>query len=166
MYNFVAIDFETANYYRNSACSVGIVKVENNHIAKQECRLIKPPSDWFMFTDVHGLSWKDVENEPDFKEVWLDINHLLEGADFIAAHNAPFDRSVLNKCCKYYDISPPENRFICTMKLARKHLCLHSTALANVCDYFNIELDHHEALSDARACAKILIEMIKLGARI
>ena len=135
MYNFVAIDFETANYCQNSACSVGIVKIENNHIVKEECRLIKPPSSWFMFTDVHGLSWKDVENEPDFKEVWLDISHLLEGADFITAHNAPFDRSVLNKCCEYYDISPPKNRFICTMKLARKQLCLHSTTLADVCDY-------------------------------
>jgi DNA polymerase III subunit epsilon len=32
---------------------------------------------------------------------------MLAGADFLAAHNASFDRSVLNACCRAYDIAPP-----------------------------------------------------------
>jgi DNA polymerase III epsilon subunit-like protein len=30
--NFVALDFETANAYRRSACSIGMVKVEDGKI--------------------------------------------------------------------------------------------------------------------------------------
>ena len=30
--NFLALDFETANYYRDSACALGLVRVENDKI--------------------------------------------------------------------------------------------------------------------------------------
>ena len=32
MNSFVALDFETANQYRSSVCSIGLVFVENNEI--------------------------------------------------------------------------------------------------------------------------------------
>ena len=34
--NFVAIDFETANESRNSACAIGITKVKGNKILSTE----------------------------------------------------------------------------------------------------------------------------------
>ena len=43
MLNFVAIDFETANKYANSACSLAVVTVENGQITKRGYSLIKPP---------------------------------------------------------------------------------------------------------------------------
>ncbi|MEK7383088.1 MAG: hypothetical protein AAB262_07355, partial [Elusimicrobiota bacterium] len=40
---FVAIDFETADTGRDSACSVGLVRVENGTIVQKVVQLIRPP---------------------------------------------------------------------------------------------------------------------------
>ena len=34
----------------------------------------------------------------------------------------------------------------------------------DLCDYFSIDLDHHRADSDSRACAQILLRYIESGA--
>jgi DNA polymerase-3 subunit epsilon len=154
---FLAIDFETANQYRNSACSIGLVRVENNQIVHKSVHLIRPPYKSFTFTYIHGLSWEDVKTAPPFDEVWTEIKPYFEGVDFLAAHNASFDSSVLKACCARYDIQAPSLPFACTMKLARKTWNLYPTKLSDVCRYLEIQLNHHEALSDANACAQIII---------
>lgn len=55
--SFIALDFETANYFRNSACAVGLVKVRDNQVIKKASFLFKPPQKWFVFTYLHGISW-------------------------------------------------------------------------------------------------------------
>ena len=40
--DFVAIDFETANEKRNSACSIGLTVVKDNKIVEEKYFLIKP----------------------------------------------------------------------------------------------------------------------------
>ena len=45
--NFVAIDFETADYQRDSACAVALVRVESGKIVAREHRLIRPPRRTF-----------------------------------------------------------------------------------------------------------------------
>ena len=47
---FVAIDFETADRYRDSACALAMVRVESGKIVHTEYRLIKPPRKYFEFT--------------------------------------------------------------------------------------------------------------------
>ena len=155
--NFVAIDFETANNARDSACSVGLVKVANGEIVATAMRLIRPPTRQFLFTYIHGLAWKHVANEPLFGEVWPSLAPLLEGAEFIAAHNAAFDRSVLRACCADAAIDAVKASFVCTVKVARSVWSLHPTTLADVCRHLRIPLRHHDAESDARACASILL---------
>jgi DNA polymerase III subunit epsilon len=63
----------------------------------------------------------------------------------------------LYACCDLYGIKRPSHKFLCTVQLARKTWKLHPTKLPNVCDYLNIPLVHHQALSDAEACAQIVI---------
>ncbi len=70
---------------------------------------------------------------------------------------APFDKGVLNKCCEEYDIQSPDVPFMCTVRLARSQWGINPTKLNNVCEALNIPLNHHEALSDARASAKIVM---------
>jgi DNA polymerase-3 subunit epsilon len=154
---FVALDFETANRYRDSACAIGLVRVENNQIVKKVSYLIRPPQRQFEFTNIHGITWHDVATAPSFGELWPTLEPLLSGVDFLAAHNAPFDRSVLKTCCRAYDIPQPSTEFICTVKLARDKWKIHPTKLPNVCKYLKIPLRHHNALSDAEACAQIVI---------
>ena len=66
MTTFVALDFETANHYRDSACAIGLVRVEENRIVQKTHFLIRPPTSFFQFTDIHGISWRDVATKPDF----------------------------------------------------------------------------------------------------
>lgn len=155
--NFVAIDFETANTAANSACSIGIVKVVGGAIVETAVHLIKPPSRQFTFTYVHGLAWKDVEAAEDFGLLWPKIAPTLEGAAFLAAHNASFDRGVLRACCLSYGIAPPPHPFRCTVEIARRTWNIRPTRLSDVCRELVIPLNHHEALSDALACAKIVL---------
>ena len=160
---FAAIDFETANVHRHSACAIGVSIVENGRIVDSIESLICPPDSWFKFTYVHGLTWDDVCDAPTFDEVWSDIKKELRGSKFFAAHNAPFDKSVLGACCEYYEIAVPRKRFVCTMSIARQHLSLSPVNLAAVCKKLRIKLNHHDAASDAEACARIVIAAQKSG---
>jgi DNA polymerase-3 subunit epsilon len=177
MSTFVAIDFETADSGADSACSVGLVRVENGAIVKTAVQLIRPfrfeggdlfspPPAEFQFTYIHGIKPSEVVDAPGFGEAWPKLEGLLAGADFLAAHNAPFDAGVLTACCQAARLRKPPHRFIDTVRLARSTWNIYPTKLPNVCQHLKIELNHHEALSDALACAKIVIAAEKQGVRL
>jgi DNA polymerase-3 subunit epsilon len=155
--NFVAIDFETANYRPDSACAVGLVKVAGGEIVDQAVHLIRPPTREFVFTYIHGLRWKDVANADDFGTLWPRLATMLDGAEFLAAHNAPFDKGVLHACCASYGLAAPTLPFRCTVQISRRVWNIRPTKLSDVCAKLSIALNHHEALSDATACAKIVL---------
>lgn len=159
--SFAAIDFETANNLRNSACSVSIVTVRDNEVEDQVTYLIRPPSRYFKFTDIHGIRWEDVEDMPSFDELWPHISAKLRGVKYIVAHNAPFDRSVLSACCEHYGLTAPSIPFVCTVQLARNAWNIYPTKLPDVCRFLRISLNHHDAASDALACAQIVIRAIR-----
>ncbi len=160
---FVAIDFETADSKRDSACAVGIVVVDSGEIVDREYRLIRPPRKRFNphCVRVHGIHWEDVCNEPDFGTIWPEIKPFFTGVDFIVAHNSAFDKSVLHTCCRKSGWEAPEQPFLCTVQLSRKTWNLASNKLPSVCDYLGISLRHHHAASDAEACALIAINGLK-----
>ena len=160
MTTFVAIDFETADYERDSACAVGAVLVENGRITERYHQLIRPPRTEFVFTYIHGLTWNDVRDSPTFGQMWPKLNDFIDEAEFLVAHNAPFDRGVLQACCDAAKIVPPRQQFLCTVQMARSKWNLPSAKLPIVCKYLRIPLDHHNALSDAEACAKIAIKAL------
>lgn len=157
MPTFVAIDFETADYRSDSACAIGAVRVEDGVVTARESRLIRPPRSLFQFTYIHGIAWEDVAESPVFAKVWEDLQPLVEGAEYFAAHNASFDRSVLHSCCLAAGLEPPPQDFTCTVQVARRVWNVRPTKLPNVCDYLGLPLKHHDAASDAEACAQILI---------
>ena len=158
--SFVAIDFETADYYRDSACAVALVRVEQGQITERAHALIRPPRSQFMFTSLHGIAWRHVKDQPDFAGVWQRLQPLLRGVTYLAAHNAPFDRSVLRTCCEAAGVATPALPFLCTMRLARSHFShLGSARLNVVCEHLRIPLQHHHAGSDAEACARIVLSV-------
>ena len=164
MSSFVALDFETADYGRDSACSIGLVRVESCKIVRSEHYLIRPPRKTFVFTELHGISWNDVKDSPSFGELWPGLAGFFKDAEFIAAHNASFDKGVLNACCAAAGLPPPEHPFQCTVKLARKVLNIRPANLSHVCHHLSIKLNHHNALSDAEACARIMITVLETQA--
>lgn len=154
---YTAIDFETADNGRDSACAVGLVKIQDMHIVDSFYRLIRPPRSWIKYADFHGITWDMLRDKPTFAEQWQDIAAFLQGTDAFIAHNAPFDRGVLYGTAEAYHIELPEIPFYCTLKGARKFLHLQRNSLDCVCSALNIDLNHHHALSDAAACASIFL---------
>jgi DNA polymerase-3 subunit epsilon len=153
---FVAIDFETADYGPDSACAVGLVRVERLKVVRREVVLIRPPRAQFIFTYIHGITWEMVEAAPPFAEIWPRLVPLLDGAACLAAHNAPFDRRVLTACCAAAGHAVPELPFLCTVQLARR-MGIRPATLPDVCRRLGIGLIHHDPGSDAEACARIAI---------
>jgi DNA polymerase III subunit epsilon len=154
---FVAIDFETADYGADSACSIGMVRVEEWQVTARISRLIRPPRQWIQFAWLHGITWERVCNEPAFGAIWPELLHMLEGAEYLVAHNAGFDRNVLRACCAAANLPMPLQAFVCSMIEARRRWGIRPTKLPNVCQRLGIELKHHDALSDAEAAARIII---------
>ncbi|MCG8533236.1 MAG: 3'-5' exonuclease [Desulfovibrionales bacterium] len=162
---FAAIDFETADAKRDSACAVAVVRVEEGVIVDKLYKLVRPPRSTFspFCVRVHNIHWRDVENEPVFADVWPEFAPLFHGVDFVAAHNASFDRSVLSACLSAAGMEQPMERFLCTVKLARKVWPdLKNHKLNTVSGHLGIQLQHHHAESDAEACAKIAIEALRI----
>jgi DNA polymerase III subunit epsilon len=155
---FAAIDFETADYGRDSACAIAVIVADKGEIVEKRAALIRPPRTEFLFTWLHGIDWGMVEREQPFGPLWPTLSGLFDGVEFIAAHNASFDRGVLRACCAMAGIEPPACRFLCTMKLARRVWGLYPTKLSDVCNHFGFPLNHHDAESDALACARIVLE--------
>ena len=161
--SFAAIDFETATYDRDSACAVGVAIVEEGSLKTVEQLLIRPPTERFTFTHIHGLTWADVKRAPTFREVWTELSAKFGAIEFFAAHNAGFDRSVLDACCARYGLERPPLRFVCTVRLARSFLGIRPASLPNVCRCLGVRLRHHEAASDAEACARIVLAAMERG---
>jgi len=161
--NFVALDFETANTYRRSACSIGMVKVEDGKIVDEYYSLIKPTPFRFepINTRIHGLSEIDCLNAPDFNELWPAISTWFENQN-IVGHNVSFERSVLKHISLDCNIDFKIQGFICSLKISKEKLPeMDSYKLSKIYGYlFNKKLKHHHALEDARDSAEIMITLL------
>ncbi len=155
-YDFIAIDFETATCDRH-ACQIGLIVVRDGKITERISRLIQPPGNAYAWrcVNVHGITPEQTANEPTFDIVWEDIKDYFDGS-YVVAHNAPFDRSVLEKALEYYGLQPPRIQgFICTYKLSGLNL-------ETACKVNDIPLcNHHDGVCDAEACAQLFLRFLR-----
>jgi DNA polymerase-3 subunit epsilon len=158
---FTAIDFETATGHPESACAVGMVLVEDGIIIEEYYSLIQPPNNeyWYRNIMVHGIKPVQTLEVKTFDSLFPEISKRLFGRK-IVAHNEAFDRNVLTKTMKYYGLYYDEleiaDRWECTCKIYRQKG--YKPANLKYCsERNNIVLNHHEALSDARACAQLYL---------
>jgi len=160
---FTAIDFETA--VAHHICAVGIVTVVNGKIVDEYYTLIKPPGNKYVRhnINIHGIYPEDTENERTFAEVYPEIKKRLQGKTLVA-HNESFDRNVLKKsmadCGIPYSDLKIANRWEDTLRIYRAK-GFKPANLAACCERMNIKLNHHEALSDARACAELYLKRLQ-----
>ena len=163
MNSFAAIEFETANHYPTSVCSVGVVVVRNGEVTEKFYSLIKPEPEFYSYwnTRVHGLTMNDTLNAPIFPQVWKQIIPFIEGLPLIA-HNKSFDEKCLKEVFRMYQLDYPDYDFHCTLQMSRKKLkgLLPDYKLHTVSCYCGYELvNHHHALADAEACAWIAMSL-------
>ena len=161
-HTWTAIDFETANHDRGSACAVGLVRVCEGRIVDRYTTLIRPPERVGFFspynTAVHGITAADVVDAPGWEQVHARIVEFADG-DPLVAHNAAFDMGVLRHTCGHTGLSHPAWRYACTLALSRRTWDgLPDHRLPTVCAHIGHRMrNHHRADEDAEAAARIMI---------
>lgn len=153
--SFTALDFETALPDPNSICQVGMVRLEAGEIVEKVNQLIRPPKNRYYHKniEIHGIRPEDTKNEPTFDEFWPKIKHLIEG-QVVVAHNSGFDVNCLRSTLAHYEMEQPEFEERCTRIIYRR-------GLAYLSKKYKIKLQHHDAYSDAHACAQLYLKHLQ-----
>lgn len=160
-FDYIAIDFETANKNRVSACAIGLVFIKDYRIAHKASFKIKPPTtEQFsdFHTNLHGICQEDVDHWEPFDELWENELSKYLNESLVVFHNASMDLSILKNLFQYYSILNFDISYIDTMKLAEK--CNQPKKLEDLATKFEIEIENlHDPVSDAKTCALIFNEL-------
>ncbi len=146
--DFVAIDFEYATSFKGSICSVGIVSFKDGNTIDEYYTLIQPPDNeynWYN-SKVNHITSKDTIDSPTFDEVYPEIKKRINRNILIAHGVKSTDKHCLLQAMEANGITNDLNiEWKCTYEI-------YGCSLSVACEACDIELDHHHALSDARAC--------------
>ena len=161
--NFTAIDFETANSSRGSACAVGLCTVEGGRIVRAVQHLIRPDPLYFspFNISIHGITAEDVANAPSFAELWAEL--LASISEPLVAHNASFDISVIRRSLDDAGMDYPDIDYYCTRVISKLTWPgMPTYALDHMAQHLGISFQHHNAEDDARACAVVALEACRV----
>ncbi|MDT8901400.1 exonuclease domain-containing protein [Anaeroselena agilis] len=158
-YDFVALDFETANREWTSICAVGLAFVADGRVVANPSWLVRPPQLIFDpgFVRIHGITADMAADKPEFGELWPELRPLLEGR-IIIAHNAEFDINVLIQSLDLYRIPRLNAEYSCTKVIAQRTWPgWKRYGLAALAERHGIVFRHHDAGEDANVCAQVAL---------
>ena len=163
---YLAIDFETANDSKLSACSIGAISFDNLQLGNKFESLIQPPNEysqlWGSNFRIHNISRSRYMKAEKFPAVWQKLqNNIDTSGKIIVCHNSGFDINVLKELFTFYKISTTRFYYLDTVNLGKLTWSTENYKLSTLADYLNIGLNHHDALSDATASAKIAIKSLE-----
>lgn len=164
---YIAFDVETPNHRNNRMSAIGITVIEDGAITREFYSLVDPEQEFDPFNiSLTGITPEMVEGQPTFGRLWETIAPMLTDPDgILLAHNAPFDMGVLGKCIEAYGIDAPLFlRYACTCQMSRQSAPnLPNHRLDTLCSVLRIDLDHHNAGSDSRACGLVFLQCLRWG---
>ena len=120
--------------------------------------LVNPEEPFDAFNiQLTGITPRMVRNQPTFPVLWELLRPLLDKG-VLCAHNAVFDLGVLGKCLRDYGIDwKPAAEYVCTCQIGRKLLPqAENHRLNTLAELLDLPLQHHNALSDTKACVGLL----------
>ncbi|MBZ7987873.1 3'-5' exonuclease [Campylobacter canadensis] len=154
---FCAVDIETTGSCKSGEIiEIAAVKIKNNKIIDEFSTLIYNDNVPSEITELTGINTKMLENAPQIEEALYKFRKFIENSVFVA-HNVNFDYSFLAKESIKYLNAPLLNQKLCTIMLSRRCIKLEKYGLNSLKEMLNISSIHHRALSDALACAMVLI---------
>ena len=164
MPRYVAFDVETPNRYNDRISAIGISVIEDGNITEEFYSLVNPETFFDNFNiQLTGITPEAVKDAPTFAQLWPQIEPIMSSG-LLIAHNAIFDTGVLKQCFRAYGIEwRPYFHYACTVQMGRKLLPGMRHGLNDLCNYYHIELDHHNAASDSHGCAEILLRYLEAG---
>ncbi len=163
--DFITIDFETATSQRHSPCEIGLTFVKGNQIVETKSWLIQPTNNEYDGFNIyiHGITPEDTADKPEFNEIWNEIKPLVEN-QFLIAHNAGFDISVLRRTLELYQLPFPTLNYSCSYIFSKKVWeGLSAYDLKTLCKVNNIALKHHRAGADSKATAELAIKAFEIA---
>ncbi len=158
MRDFIAIDFETGNPQRVSACSLGFAQVVNGRVTDSSSHLIKPVGGHAEFqSKIHGIKDEHTYDKPDFGELFPMISKIFQST--LVAHSL-FDKQVLSALSDHFRLGLKFEYFD-TSALAKHRLPdLKNHKLGTLAKHFGLpKFKHHDAREDAITCANICLKL-------
>lgn len=161
---FSIVDVETTGLYnKDRIVEIGIVQMDDSGNTLGEFESLINPMRDIANSSIHGIEARHVADAPTFAEVAATVLEFLQGADILVAHNFPFDWRMLSHEFERLGYNLPKGvNSLCTMKAFQMLDPGCPRRLAALCSMYEIPIEHHSALSDARATAELL--KIALGA--
>jgi len=159
---FTVIDVETSNSNRASICQIGIVRYEDGDISYEWSSYVNPQTYFNRINvSIHGINQKTVDNAPDFPTLAEDLFSMLD--DSIIVSHGSFDQSAISKTCERYDLRLPTGIWLDSTMVARRvwtELDSKGYRLDKLCKEIGYEFNHHDALADAKAAARVLMAAV------
>lgn len=161
---FVVFDLETTGTDATSdkITEIGAVKIVDGKIESYFETFVNPqkriPTEVVNLT---GITDEMVADAPLFEDVCPDFYKYCHGATLVA-HNIEFDSKFIRKNSEPLDyiFDHPQ---LDTLALGRECITgVSNYKLNTLCAKFDISFNHHRAYSDALACAKLLIEIMRI----
>jgi len=144
--DFIALEIETANQWRDSICSIGLVKVINDKIVDSLFTYINPMQSFDeYYIAQHGITEDMVKFSPTFKEFYPILNKWLTNQTVIGYYSN-FDQSVLEESCLSIDQLVPYCKFGCLLQFAKNKLINERHfSLLNLAQLFGVPLNLERA---------------------
>jgi len=110
---------------------------------------------------LHGIDEAVVRHAPTFPSVMPALSLMVAGR-VVASHMA-FDRVAMHRVCCKYGIPPVSCAWLDTARVARRawpRFARRGYGLKSVASWCGIEFEHHNAVEDARAAGRILVQAV------
>jgi DNA polymerase-3 subunit epsilon len=156
MARYAVIDTETTGFGKSDRIlEIAIVLVEDKEIVQEWETLINPERD-ISNSEIHGVTASQVSLAPVFADLVADITSLINDK-ILVAHNIAFDKRFLEMEFERAKTKAEFGSGFCTLQAT-------GTKLDIACKKFGILNDSaHRALSDARATAQLMINLLESG---
>ena len=126
MARIIGLDFETANTTFGSICAAGCAIMEDGEVVEKQEWLIRPHRRvdrmLGMCFAVHGISWYDLRDVPEFPAIWPVLRRMLTSGGVVVAHNTAFDMNHLKGALELYRLPSVEFDYVCSLRVSRELL--------------------------------------------
>ena len=165
MDSFVVFDIETTGFssVTNHIIEIGAVKVENGKIVDRFSTYVNPQEPIpYRITKLTTITDADVMDAPTIDQVLPEFFAFCEGC-VLVAHNASFDTGFIKENARKLEL-PYAYTHVDTLAMARVLLPqLAKFTLDHVAKTVGVSLEnHHRAVDDAEATAKIFEKFIPM----
>ena len=157
---YAFIDCETADS-TGAICAIGLIYDPPEGQPEEYYTLVNPERPMQAENlAIHGITDEMVADAPTFPEIWPVLQKYLTGSVIVAHSALSADLFFLRSTMGRYGLELGEVRYLCTCRSAQKLMPeLPNHRLDTLCAHFGIQLDHHNAMSDARGCRELFLRL-------